>query len=154
METLDYKTTIAETFERVRNFSFEEKTAVVYDEAKVNKLLDKIIEFQKLFTDKADKINSVVENIEKLTWYTDVDSDSLMKINDLISSIRDLHYSLKRQYASLKTIRTKGIANAAIKNYKFAIDDLRDSASDLESRFFRLPALPDFEEITKELSLV
>ena len=155
MDSLTYKSKISQTFENVREFSFKEKReASVYDEAKINILLDKILEFKKVFGDKTDKINGLIEKIEQLTWFTDVDSESLKSINDLISSIRDLHTSLKRQYVPLNVIRSKGIAKEEIKNFKAAIDDLKEIASDLESRFFFLPNIPDFEETTKELSLV
>jgi hypothetical protein len=155
MDGLTYKSKISQTFENVREFSFEEKKkASVYDEAKINKLLDKILELKKIFADKTVKINGVIEKIEQLTWFTDLDSELLKSINDLISSIRDLHSSLKRQYVALNGIRSKGIAKEEIKNFKAAMDDLKEVASDLESRFFFLPNISDFEETTKELSLV
>jgi hypothetical protein len=155
MDCLTDKSKISRTFENVRDFSFEEKKkASVYDEAKINKLLDTILEFKKVFSDKTIRINDLIEKIEQLTWLTDLDAESLKSTNDLISSIRDLHSSLKRQYVALNTIRSNGIAKEEIKNFKAAMDDLKDVASDLESRFFFLPDIPDFEETTKELSLV
>ena len=154
METAIYKSKISETFENVRQLSFEEKKESVFDEVKINKLLDTILEFKKVFNDKSIKINVLVERIEKLTWFSNLDNDSLMSINDLISAIRDLHSSLFRQYVSLNFIRTKGIAKEEIKNFKSSIDDLKEVASDLESRFFFLPNDVDFQETTKELSLV
>ncbi len=72
----------------------------------------------------------------------------------LISAIRDLHSTFRRQYVAFNNLRAKGVAKEAIKNFKAAMDDLRDAADDLESRFFSLPATPDFEDTTKELSLV
>ena len=153
MESLTYKSRISETFENVRRLSFEEKKESVFDETKINKLLDKILEFKKAFNDKTSKIISLVEKIEQITWFNNLDNDSLMSINDLISSIRDLHSSLLRQYISLNFIRSKGIAKEEIKKFKASIDDLRDVAADLESRFFFLPNIIDFQETTKELSL-
>jgi hypothetical protein len=126
----------------------------VFDEVKINSLLDTILEFKKIYTDKSIIINSLVEKIEQITWFNDVDNDSLMKINDLISSIRDLHSSFLRQYISLNFVRSKGIAKEEIKNFKASVDDLKDIASDLESRFFFLPDIDGFQETTKELSLV
>ena len=154
MESLTYKSRILETFENVRKFSFEEKKESAYDEVRMNKLLDKILEFKKVYNNKTHKINSIVEKVEQITWFNNLDTDSLMSINDLISSIRDLHTSLLRQYISLNFIRSKGIAKEEIKEFKAAIDDLKDVASDLESRFFFLPNIIDFQETTKELSLV
>jgi Alpha-L-arabinofuranosidase C-terminal domain len=82
-----------------RKLSFEEKKEGVYDENKIIALLGKILEFKKSLTEKAENIQDIVEKIEKLTWYndTDIDCENLMKINDVISAIRDLHYSFKRQ---------------------------------------------------------
>jgi hypothetical protein len=154
METISYKSKISETFENVRKLSFEEKKESAFDEVKINRLLDAILELKKIYTDKTITINSLVEKIEQITWFSDVDNDSLMKINDLISSIRDLHSSFLRQYISLNFFRSKGIAKEEIKNFKASVDDLKDIASDLESRFFFLPDIDGFQETTKELSLV
>lgn len=154
MKSLTYKATITETFESVRKLSFEEKKESAFIEGKINKLFDKILDFKRDFTNKTNKINLLVEKIEKITWFNNLDNDSLMSINDLISSIRDLHTSLLRQYISLNLIRSKGIAKEEIKKFKASIDDLKDVAVDLESRFFFLPDIADFPETTKELSLV
>jgi hypothetical protein len=154
MDCLEYKPQIAETFEKVRAFSFKEKKEAVFNETKINKLLDKILEFKRTFTDKTNKINSLVEKIEEITWFNNIDNDNLMSINDLISSIRDLHSTLLRQYISLGFLRSKGIAKEEIKSFKASIDDLKDVAADLESRFFFLPNISDFQETTKELSLL
>ncbi len=69
MDCLEYKPKISETFEKVRKLSFEEKKEAVYDEAKINTFLDKILEFKKVFADKTNKINAVVEKIEQITWF-------------------------------------------------------------------------------------
>ncbi|WP_315821468.1 hypothetical protein [Paraflavitalea speifideaquila] len=154
MDSLAYKPKILETLKNVQKLSFAEKKEAILDEGKINAFLDKVLEFKKAFAEKTNKLNSLIEIIEQITWFTDVDSESLMKINDLISAIRDLRSTLLRQYVSLDVIRVKGIAKVEIKNFKSTIDDLRDVASDLESRFFFLPNIPGFQETTKELSLV
>ncbi len=154
MEFLTYKSRISEIFGDVRKFSFEVKKEYVFDEVKINNLLDKILEFKRVFNDRTNKINSLVEKIEQITWFNNLDNDSLMSINDLISSLRDLHSTFLRQYISLNYIRSKGIAKEEIKNFKAALDDLKDVAADLDSIFFFLPNINDFQETTKELSLV
>lgn len=154
MDLLKHKPQIAETFQMVRNFSFEEKREALYDEKKINKLLDTILEFKKAIAIKTAKIEALVEKIEKITWFNQLDKESLMLINDLISSIRDLHSSLLRQYISLNFIRSKGVAKNEIKNFKDAIDDLKDVANDLNSRFFFLSNNDEFQETTKQLSLL
>lgn len=154
MDCLEYKPKIAETFEKVRVLSFKEKKECIFDETQINNLLDKILDFKKRFTEKTNRINSLVEKIEEITWFNEIDNENLMSINDLISSIRDLHSSLLRQYISLGFLRSKGIAKEEIKSFKASIDDLKDIAADLESRFFFLPKITSFQETTKELSLI
>ena len=153
MDFLTNTPIISETFETVRKFSFEEKKEAAYDESKVNEFLDKVLEFKISMATKTDKINSLIETLEQITWLNNLENDSLILINDLISAIRDLRYSLLRQYISLTFIRSKGIAKEEFKKFKLAIDDLKEVANDLESVYFFLPNNSEFKEITKELSL-
>lgn len=154
MECLSHKSEISNTFSSVRNFSFEEKKFSIYNEEKMNAFLDAILEFKNTFQMKTEKIIEINESIERVTWFNDLDEESLMLINDLISSIKDLHSTLIRQYVSLNLIRSKGIAKEEIKNFKNTIDDLKENYQDLESVYFFLPEIPDFKETTKLLSLV
>ena len=85
MEGLTYKPQILETFQQVRNFSFEEKREAVIDEIKMNKFLDRIIDFKQSLKIKTDKIEEIIENTEKITWFNNLDDDSLLIVNDLVS---------------------------------------------------------------------
>ena len=85
MEGLTYKPQILETFQQVRNFSFEEKREAVIDEIKMNKFLDSIIDFKQSLKIKTDKIEEIIENTEKITWFSNLDDDSLLIVNDLVS---------------------------------------------------------------------
>ena len=85
MEGLTYKPQILETFQQVRNFSFEEKRESVIDEIKMNKFLDSIIDFKQSLKLKTDKIEEIIENTEKITWFNNLDDDSLLIVNDLVS---------------------------------------------------------------------
>jgi hypothetical protein len=154
MDCLSHKSEISKTFSSVRNFSFEEKKVSLYDEERMNAFLDAILEFKNTFQRKTEKIIEINDRIERVTWFDDLDEESLMVINDLISSIKDLHSTLIRQYVSLNLIRSKGIAKEEIKNFKNAIDDLKENYQDLESIYFFLPEIPAFKETTKLLSLV
>lgn len=154
MECLSYKSEIASTFSNVRSFSFQEKKAALLDEDKVNTFLDVILDFKSSLIEKTDKIYNVNERIEKITWFNDLDEESLMLLNDLISSLKDLRTSLIRQYTSMNFFRKKGVAKEEIKDFKDSIDELKESYEDLESVFFFLPEIPDFVETTSKLSLV
>ena len=85
MEGPTYKPQILETFQQVRNFSFEEKREAVIDEIKMNKFLDSIIDFKQSLKIKTDKIEEIIENTEKITWFNNLDDDSLLIVNDLVS---------------------------------------------------------------------
>ena len=85
MEGLTYKPQILETFQQVRNFSFEEKRESVIDEIKMNKFLNRIIDFKQSLKIKTDKIEEIIENTEKITWFNNLDDDSLLIVNDLVS---------------------------------------------------------------------
>ena len=154
MSTISYNPQILNTFERVRLLSFQEKRDVVVDEAKNNEFLDKILELKMALATKSESVNSLVDRIEEISWFNDLDNEGLMLVNDLIAALRDLHSSFLRQYLSLNFMRTEEIAEKEIKNFKNTIDDVKEAASDLESRFFFLPTLPDFQETTNELSLL
>lgn len=154
MECLSYKSEIKNTFSSVRDFSFEEKKSPFLSEENVNQFLDAIIDFKSFLKEKTLKIYDINERIEKLTWFDNLNDECLKLSNDLISSARDLHSSLIRQYVSMNFIRSKGIAKQEIKDFKYSIDELKEVSSDLESALFFLPEMPGFKEITKELSLV
>ena len=154
MDCLSHKSEIVDTFSNVRSFSFQEKRAPLLDEERVNSFLDAILDFKSNLKDKTERIYKVNESIEKITWFNDLDEESLMYLNDLISSSKDLRTSLVRQYISMNYFRKKGIAKEEIKDFKNSIDELRESYEDLESVFFFLPEMPDFVETTSKLSLV
>ena len=145
---------ISETFENVRTFSFEEKKSASSDEETVNRFLDSILEFKNILSKKTDKINSLIVDIEGISWFNDLDDTSLILINDIISAIRGLSSSLNRQYVFYNIFRSKGIARQEIKSFKHAIEELNESANDLESVFFKLPTIEEFKETTRQLSLV
>ncbi len=145
---------ISLTFNELRNISFQEKKQASMSEEDINSFLDKIIEIKNILIEKTEKIELINESLEKITWYGDLDEESLMMINEIISLCKDLHSSLIRYYVRLAFLRTKGIAKNEIKNFKSVIDDLKEIAEDLESVFFFLPSMPDFKETTQKLSLI
>lgn len=154
MKEVSNKIEITKTFTEVRRFSFEEKKSPLLNEEEVNTLLDAILDFKKIISDKTNKLHDLNEGIEKLTWFNNLDKECLMLINDLISSAKDLRSTLVRQYVAMNFLRKKGVAKEEIKAFKYAIDELKESYEDLESVFFFLPKMPDFKETSKQLELV
>ena len=120
----------------------------------MNSFLDAILDFKNRLSEKTEEIHEINQKLEKLTWLGDLDEECLMLLNDLISSAKDLHSSLVRQYVAMNSIRKKGIAKEEVSEFKNAIDELKETYSDLESVFFFLPEMPEFVETTKRLSLI
>lgn len=148
MEALEFRSKIEETFEEVRSFSFKEKK-----EPNIDGFLDAILDVKSMLTEKATKIMDISERMEGISWFTNVDEEGLLLINDLISAAKDAQSTLIRQYVSLNSLRAQGIAKDEIKGFKSAIDTLKEAYEDLESVFFFLPEMPDFIDTTKKLSL-
>ncbi len=154
MNTAMFQPQLKETVDTARFLSFEEKKEVYCAESKINVLLDQILELRKLYSIKTEKIASLIEKMELITWFDQLDQDSLLLVNDLISAVRDLHSSLIRQFKSADMLLIEDIISTDIINFKEAVSDLNDVANDLESRFFYLSKNEEFIQITKELSLV
>ncbi|MBB6126953.1 hypothetical protein [Mucilaginibacter lappiensis] len=145
---------INSTFQVVRETSFHEKKESITYEERVNNFLDRILEFKNDLSDRCKKLEGINESLESLTWINDLDDECLMAINDLISSAKELHSVIIRQYITINAIKEKGIAKDVIHRFKMASDDLREIVSDLDVVFFHLPNIPGFQETTKELSLI
>lgn len=145
---------INDTFTQVKSISFKEKKNALYSEEIVNTFLDKILELKRILDEKTQNITKLNTQLEELTWFSDLDEERLMKVNEIISLCNDLHSSLLKFYGGLNTFIKKGIAKAEIKELKEAITDLKEITQDVESRFFFLPQMSVFTEITKELELI
>lgn len=154
MGCITHKAEIQETFTSVSDFSYHEKRSPFMDQERMNAFLDAILEFKAYLSEKTNRIISINAGIEKITWYNDLDDECLKLINDLISTIKDLRSTLIRQYVSMSLLRDKGIAKEEIKEFKIAVDELKEIYQDLESVFFFLPEMADFKETTKLLSLM
>lgn len=154
MSSISYKPNISKTLTQVRNMTFYEKSSSLQNLEQIDSFLDRILDLKKLLNSKTEKINGLIDEMEKLTWFSDVDQNELQLINDLISSAKDLRTTLIRLYFSTGVLRNKDVANQEIQELKNSIDDLKESCEDLESRFFYLPEMPEFKETSKELSLL
>jgi DNA repair exonuclease SbcCD ATPase subunit len=145
---------VQKTFDEVREASFQEKREVATSQEVIDGFLDKILELKKGLQEKSAKISEINERLEALTWFDEVDEETLMKINEIISLCKDFRSSLIRYFVKLNFLRKKGIAKEEIKALRNAIADLKEITQDLESRFFFLPQMPVFKETSKQLSLL
>lgn len=156
MECLEHRKHVANTVTKVRQFSFKEKKNPHFSNDEIiNQFLDTIIEMKRLLISKTEKIDEINQLIEECTWIDGhVDDDFLMIVNDLISALRDLRSTLVREFVLLSVVKRRNIAVKEINKFKQSIDDLKESYEDLESVFFYLPRMSDFNETTKLLSVL
>jgi uncharacterized protein YutE (UPF0331/DUF86 family) len=154
MGIISDKAHIQRTFKELSTFSFNEKKITLNAEERINELLDSILDFKKSLKDKTQEIYDINEKLEKLTWFNNLDEACLMTLNDLISLAKDLRTTLIRRYVAMNHLRTRGVANAEIKDFKNALDEMKESYEDLESVFFYLPKMPEFVETSRRLSLI
>lgn len=146
MDCSTQKQELQNTFSDVRNFSFQTKKEVHFDEKKINAFLDAINDYKLMLNNQNEKLNNINSRLEKLTWYNDLDEECMMVLNDLIALAKDLHSTLVRQYVQMKNSSMLEIAEEVINAFKSEIDDLKETCQDLESVFFFLPDFPDFKE--------
>lgn len=155
MECLESKGAIVESFEYVRNLRYTERTDnLVQSEEEINAFLDAILDFKKSIVSKTEQIEVLVDKLESITWFDNVDDECLMILSDIISLSKDLSQNLERKYkmVGLTKIKAKGIAKNEIKNYIASIEDLKEVADDLEDVFFKLPHCEEFNSVTVEFS--
>jgi len=145
---------IKNTSNEVREFSFKQKKELLSKQEIIDQFLDAIPVLKKVLADRTKTLEDIVDKIDYLTTLGKPSESALLKINDLISLLRDWHSVVIREYVSLNSIRKLKIAKEEIKSYKSAIDDLKEVYEDMESIYFFLPGMPEFEETTKEISMI
>lgn len=152
MECTTAKSNIEAIAGKVREASFKEKQYLSKDEI-INQFLDKILDFKQLVRNKVSEIESIIDKLEELTWcdFTALDEESLKKLNDVISGAKDWSTSLNRRYANCVKALDGKVTIAELEEWKNAIDDLAEAASDLEKAAFIFPSDDDFVSVTREL---
>lgn len=103
----------------------------------------------KVFTTILSDFN---QKLERVSWFTDVSTEELELIKELISDMKRTHNNLLRTYYNF--CREKGIAKEELKAFKIAIDDYKENIDDIESIYFRLPHRADFMTLNEDLASV
>ncbi len=153
MDNVLVREKIINTVSEVRQISFKEKKDS--SEEMINSFLDAVLELKSYISEKTVKVDYISGLLEEITWFDELDDDCLQLINDVIASSKDLNSSLIRTYVNLnKKYRANGIATKEINQFRNSIDNFKESYEDLESVFFFLPHMPEFQETKKMLSLL
>ena len=148
MECVTPKTQLIETFNEVREYSFKKKT----QEEIVNNFLDRILDLQKNINEDSTFLEDICLRIEKLSWIDaeKIDEETKKVINDIISTIRDIHRFLLMNYVYLNN-NARQLASKELRRLKSALDDVKEYINDFESIHFKLPFHQKFQEANDKL---
>lgn len=144
-ENTTYEAQLTEFDEYLSNISFKEKKELS-EEDKVNEFLDVLSEVRNDITEKTSKLEDIIENFEKLSWFKgELDDSVKVKCNKVIASSRELSRILIRRYAFFKKNLPKGTFKKEIRDFKDAIDSFKEIVNVFETIFFELPNINSFQ---------
>lgn len=119
----------------------------------IDQIMDYILDFKSMLNEKTNRINNLIISLEALTWHGKPTDDDLLGIHEIIVLGRDFCNSLTKYYVLVNNnFKSRKIATAQIKEYKEALDDLKEVINDLESTFFILPEISEFQKSTIRLN--
>lgn len=151
MECLTAKSKIQETFKEVTELAKQKNVTAVREET-VNNFLDQISSFRTSIEDKTNKLTDINSNLEKLSWFHTIDDECLELIKGLLNKTTSVHKKLIRSYVDMSWVITKGISTEAMRNFKIALDDLKEHNEDLKDLYFNLPDDTEFANRIQTLS--
>lgn len=104
----------------------------------IDSLLDNILDFKKLLSEKIQLIENAISSLEGLTWqYSDgISKDDLKNINALISIAKDLGGKWKSEYFNLLERKADRFASEEIEEYGCSACDFIEVVEDIEDIFF------------------
>lgn len=133
--------------------SFQERRHPLTENERNNIFLDALSSFMEKINTTSSKLDGLTKKFESLTWYNNVDEETLKSINKLIGAASDLHHVLIRNYVDYNSnLKSKGIAKECISKFKQSLDDFKEAVADLETVFFCFPEDSEFKNITENLS--
>jgi|SRR5574343_486722 len=133
---------------KLNNYKSEETHS---DEALINKFLDNVLKFHKYLTKYTNDINQCVDGMEKLSWLEISKENDLKSLKNLLTSSIELHRLLVKNYIGYRNSKLLSqVANSKIKEFKTAIDDLKEVTNDLNLLFFDEKYINDISIATQK----
>ena len=133
---------------KLNNYKSEETHS---DEALINKFLDNVLKFHKYLTKYKNDINQCVDGMEKLSWLEISKENDLKSLKNLLTSSIELHRLLVKNYIGYRNSKLLSqVANSKIKEFKTAIDDLKEVTNDLNLLFFDEKYINDISIATQK----
>ena len=133
---------------KLNNYKSEETHS---DEALINKFLDNVVKFHQYLTKYPNHINQCVDGMEKLSWLEISKENDLKSLKNLLTSSIELHRLLVKNYIGYRNSKLLSqVANSKIKEFKTAIDDLKEVTNDLNLLFFDEKYINDISIATQK----
>jgi cell division septum initiation protein DivIVA len=151
MSLADPKNKIAEIAQEVKNTSYKEKMNL-YSEKNINAFLDAILDVKSYLKERTERLNHISNLFSEVTWIDNLNEKDLELIHDIISSAKELRYTLVKIYINYNELKIRGIATDEVKEFKKAIDNYTEDYEDLEYIFFNSSKNKLFNQITTGLS--
>jgi hypothetical protein len=149
----EQKTRLDSIMGAFREVSVREKNAKVTFEQHINKILDSILDAKNFLQSNADGISEFLPRIEEVTWFTDVDEELLVEVNELTIALENLNKAMVKNYASHSRFFSKhNVDKKELRSYKAVADDVAELAGDLRAIFFALPEDQEFQELNEALN--
>ena len=137
--------------EQVGEISFTTKRNQLSQED-IDQFLDSILLLKKRLITDCDKLDTLVNLVESITWFDreldeeELNEEELKMVHDIVTKLQDLYSSFNRRLHILKSIKERGIATDYINNLRDSIDSLKECSTDLEAVYFNLPQIPEYKE--------
>lgn len=156
MECIASGNRIAKTHQVINNVSHEVKPAKQQDinkfnQEKVNKLLDEILNFKSDLNKRSEALNEIIECMDDVSWLQNLTEEETQLLMQCLEICKLIHRQEIMSYVTISRLLRKGIAKDEIKEYKSVVDDMKECIQDLEDRFFNLPQDQEFLDDLKKL---
>jgi uncharacterized coiled-coil DUF342 family protein len=144
---------IDNTFNAVSLYAYEKKA--LSEAEQLDRLFDAVNELRTVLVEHSDKLETLVQPIESITWFSDLEKEELIKISTIITLVKDTVLREKKFWAEInKKFKNSGFCSDEIKRYKHIIDDLTEATNDLQEVIFEIPHDKEFQKLNKELHLL
>jgi len=120
----------------------------ISEEDKINEFLDNINNVKRSILARKDAILKIDGLLIELTWYDAEDEETEAELDDLMKAVNQFHTSLLVEYVALKRrFPQKKLFKIVLSELKSAIDDLEDSAIEVDNIFFGLRKDDEFNTL-------
>lgn len=146
MSTLEHTTLES----AIDNITIANNSTRTLSENEINNLvLDNILDVQRSINKLTEAVIVMTDNYEEISWI-ELPDDLKERVKTLINESIEVKPILVKHYVFLKN-KVNKIASEAIKEYKIALDDFRETLDDIYNVLYVIPTNDTFININKQL---